>query len=289
MLIEDLIKQFELPFNDFSDPILWNDGIGFSVTQSHTDNYESLYKFGIFEEDPKRKLKKLYISVSYGKKTDAGIALGTGKRGIWDPIDLDFHNEFFYDEDNNLIFFENEEIAGKDLLIFIEKLHKKPTKLVPGIPIRMKLWFWRKVLPFFIKIVDIILIKILWIISGEKFPKDIIHRYFDGQRIEETTQKIPELEIVKGKTMNFFGYEAKRWAVVFYCSFHLIIYVLLLYTQNYNNLLAHKIGSNNFLSLCYVVVSFTITESLIPKMIKNFIKKTPKIFTTVAFKTIKVR
>lgn len=289
MTTEDLVKQFELPFSNFSEPIKWQDDVGFSTVQSYGDGYGSLYKFGVYKQNQEEDFKKLSISVSYGKETDGGISLGTGKRGIWDPIDLNFSNEFSYSESKEKFFYNKKEIKAKDILLYIEEVHKKPTKAVRGFFLRNKLWFWRKMLPTLIKFFDLILIIILYLISGEKIKNDILKRYFSEKYKESNNQKIDEeIEFEKNKTMEFFGYHAKRWSVVFYCSLHLLIYFFFFYLQNNHYHLTSNIGKNNFLALCYVVVSFTITEALIPKTIKNVISKTPKIFAQVAFKSIEV-
>ena len=289
MTTEDLIKQFELPFSDFSSPIKWEGDVGFSTTKNYADGYGSLYKFGVYKQDPNNDLRNISISVSYGKETNGGISLGTGKKGIWDPLDLYFNDEFTYSESQKKFFHLGKEIQAKDILLHIEKIHKKPTKAVRGFFLRSKLWFWRKLLPSIVKIIDILLISILYLISGEKIKGDILKRYFSERFDERSNQKInKEIEFEKGKIIDFFGYEAKRWSVIFYCSFHLGIYYIFFYLKNNHYNLVSDIGKNSFLVVCYVVVSFAITESLIPKIIKTIISKTPKIFTGIAFKTLKV-
>jgi len=137
------------------------------------------------EED----LKKLSISVSYGKETDGGISLGTGKKGIWNPVDLNFSDEFYYSESQKKFFHYKKEIEAKNILLYIEEIHKKPTRLVKGFFIRTKLWFWRKMLPNLIKFFDLFLISILYLISGEKINNDIFKRYFSEKYNERNNQK----------------------------------------------------------------------------------------------------
>ncbi|MFA5841132.1 MAG: hypothetical protein WC847_02590 [Candidatus Paceibacterota bacterium] len=290
MTTDDLVKQFNLPFANFSEPIKWQGDVGFSTTQSYGDGYGSLYKFGIHSQKSEENLRNLSVSVSYGKETEGGISLGTGKRGIFNPLDLNFSDEFSYSESQGKFFHYGEVINAKDILLYIEKMHKKPTNLRKGFFLITKLWFWREALPAFIKFIDIILIYILLLISGEKIiNNDIIKRYFSKRFDEKNNQKTDtEFEFLDGGTMTFFGYTAKRWSVVFYCSLHLVIYVFFFYLQNNHYILISRIGKNSFLIICYVVISFVITESVIPKGIKAVIAKTPRIFTEVAFKSIKV-
>jgi hypothetical protein len=231
MTTEDLIKQFGLPFENFSTPIKWEGDVGFTTIQSYGNGYVSLYKFGILKQDQEGDLKKISVSVSYGKETEGGISLSTGENGVWDPIDLNFPNEFFYSESRKCFLKDGKVISAKEMLFYVEKIHKKPTRLGKGFALRFRLWFWRKGLPFFIKFIDIILISVLLLISGEKIKNnDILKRYFHKRFNEKNDRKIEnDFEFLDSGTMTFFGYTAKRWSVVFYCFMHLFIYIFFVY------------------------------------------------------------
>ena len=58
--------------------------------------------------------------------------------------------------------------------------------------------------------------------------------------------------------MEFFGYKAKRWSVVFYCLLHLTIFSFF-YWKSIEYVFVNEMLNNNFLALCYVVVSFALT------------------------------
>jgi len=281
---KELLDFFELPFDDFSAGKEWKDDIGFSTIKKHRDGYISLYKVGIYKED--KGLKRLLVSVSYGQETEGGVRLGTGRNGLSDPIDLDFDNEFFFDELNQKFFHFKKEISPKAILLYVDKIHEKPTRMVGGLFLRTRLWFWREGLPSIIKIFDVAMIWFLWLISGEKIKGDILARYF-GQKFEKKKEGIDVIEFGKSETMDFFGYHAKRWSVVFYCSLHLVIYYIF-YLIDKSCSLASRISSDNFLILCYVVISFAITESMIPNFLKFIIKQTPTVFTKIAFRRINV-
>jgi hypothetical protein len=290
MTSEDLSKPFGLPFSNFSAPILWQDGLGFSTTEDYGDGYASLYKFGIYNQESQGDLKKIWTSVSYGRKNQDGISLGTGKNGMRDPLDLDFHDEFFYDEKQKKFFHYGKEIEAKKILLDVEKTHKKPTKIIGGVFLRCRLWYWRLFVPGLIKVLDGILIFVLRLISGEKLQKDLWGRLFSINGNEQSNKPIPDKynSFEDGKTMEFFGYKAKRWSVVFYCLIHIIAYVIYFYGKLRVNLLSNILG-NNFLAICYVVVTFSISESLIPSMLKSAILKiNPRFFSRAISKRIKV-
>ncbi len=290
-MIEDFINKFELPFSNFSVPIQWADGFGFSFIEDYRDGYASLYKLGIYDQkELANGLKKIWVSVSYGKKNDDGVSLGTPKNGLLDPLDLDFQDEFFYNEKEDKFFHYNKEINAKNLILYIEKIHKKPTKIVRGILLRSRLWFWRIFIPNGIKIFDRFLILILRIISGEKLQKDIWERLFSKHFSEQSNKQLPSKEdsFENRGTMEFFGYKAKRWAVVFYCLLQLIIYIFYFYLNIKINIITN-IFKNNFLSICYVVVTFALTEYLIPLILKRAIlKANPRVFNRVISKRIRL-
>lgn len=291
MEVEDWIKQFELPFSDFSPPIIWKDGKGFSTVEDYKNGFASLYKFGIVNPTSERNVKDLIATVSYGKFVDGSIGLGTGLNGIRDPLDLDFRNEFFYDQTDKKFFYHENEIDAKEILLHVQKVHKKPTQVVRGLLLRLRLWYWRSFMPGLIKIIDKILIWILWLISGEQLQEDIWGRLFSQDSFEQSDRKIPDREnsFEKKKVMNFFGYEAKRWSVVFFCLLHVSGYVLHYVSPGFKVDVLVEILSNNFLALCYVVVAFAITESLIPSFLRSIILGlNPRAFRGVTFKKIKV-
>lgn len=288
--MDELILRFNALPKNFSQPIKWDDGTGFSVIEKYRDGNASLYKigFGKAQEDSSSSLKSLWVSVSYGQDIPGGISMRSSQK-IQDPIDLVFRDEFFYDT-NTLKCYEGKKvISPNDLLSEIENKHKLPTKItISGLRIRSKLWFWRVALPKFIQLCDLIIILILRIISGERTKDDIWKRLL-WRKDEDARKSNIDIEFENSKTMEFFGYKAKRWSVVFYCTLHLTIYLVFFCLFQAHYYVASKIGSNSFIILCYVVVSFAITESLIPKILKFLIETTiPSIFRKISFRIIKI-
>lgn len=284
---------FPLPFEDFSGPIILIDGVGFSLIKHYGNDYASLYKIGIPSEELRKStpLKGLYVSISYGKQTPEGITLSPREQSLWDPIDLDYRNELYYNVDTHSFYHNGQEIESREILSTLKETHEKPTKMVQGLSLRCRLWFWRKLLVSLAKYLDSVLIKTLWIISGEMVKEDIwrrIIRIYSNRAQEETLS--PEKNFTEAKKVNFFGYEAKRWSVVFYCILHLASFSLFFFfLKKVEHPFLSSIFKNSFLLLCYVVVSFSITESLIPGWLKSTINQlTPKLFNSIASKRLKV-
>lgn len=233
--------------------------------------------------------KNLWVSISHGKETDNGIRLGEDKDGVYGPIDLNSHDEYFFNTEENCFYQNSKKIEAQQILSNIEEAYASYKK-IKGFLMRMKLTFWRVTLPAVIKYIDIVLIKLLWIFSGESATDDIWKHILFGLDSELKNKPIskPEVQFKETKTLAFFGNNAKRWSVIFYASIHLIAYSVVYYLQIHNIFLSNMF-SNNFLLACYVVVSFSTTESFIPSILKLSINKiTPKLFNNIAHKKIVV-
>lgn len=278
MTSQELIEKFKFPFENFSLPVAYSGDVGFSVIQEHENNRASIYHI-VIDNKNTNPIKKIRSGVNYGEKTDDGIKLGVDSN-LFNPIDLDFPDEFTYNSQTNKFYFRKKEIEAKDILLKTKKVHIRPTKLILGLPLRLKLWFWRKALPLVIKAIDFLLIFTLWVVSGERTKDDIFKRLLIDYHEKET---VKEIEFEPTKKIDFFGYEAKRWSVIFYSFIHLILFYFKIFSGSLNNVL-----ENSFFALCYIVVSFFITESLIPEILKSIIKLTPKMFGYIAFKRLKV-
>ena len=286
-----LREHFSFAYNDFLEPIQWSDGVGLSRIKKFSDGFASLYKIGIrdiqFQKEDTRK--KLSITVSHGQETSGGISLGSNKKGISSPIDFSSREDFSYDVSTDKFYKLGAEVSPQSILSNLEEIHLRPTKKVRGIIVRSRLLFWRKALPFLLTWFDLFLVFLLWLISGERINRDILDRLI-GTGSDKPHEPIEssEVKFEESKKMEFFGYKAKRWSVVFYCLLHLGIFGLGYWEQiKYPWLVT--VFSNNFLALCYVVVSFATTEALMPRALKSMIYKiTPQTFGFISFKNIKV-
>lgn len=283
----ELIGHFTFPFNGFDSPVLFTDAVGFRVRKGRDNGNASSLNIYIPNEEFQKETsrKALVVTTNYGEEVGGGIKLSSTRESLYNPLSLAFQ-EFSYDLDSKELFENGKEIPAKDLLSKVIDVHERPSKLWGGFYTRCRLWFWRILLPAAITYFDLFLIYLLWIISGEKIKDSIMRRLIDNTHSEKP-QKIEKEDLFeKTKKINFFGYEAKRWSVIFYCSVHLIIYVIVLKLGLYSFAISH-IFANTFLAGCYVVVSFAVTESLIPTALKTSITKiTPNAFRDIAFKSI---
>lgn len=283
--LSELSNQLRFKEN-FQGPIEYVNGDGFSFTEIHNPKYASNYGITTNLRKTKGDLIGLYVTATYGIKTEEGLSLGNIEISLKNPVEITNHENYFFDTKENKFYKDTEETTLQTIFDEIIYQHNKPRMLFYGMWLRIKLLFWWHFLPKLITIIDWILLKLLWVISGETVKEDIISRLWDR---EEREVEKKDVEFIKGKVIEFFGYEAKRWSVVFYCLLHLIIFIVYFYYFNHSFSLTTRISANNFLSLCYVVVSFSMVEFLIPKLIKDTIKKlTPKAYRIAAFSRVKV-
>jgi hypothetical protein len=70
----------------------------------------------------------------------------------------------------------NKEISPLGLISYIEKEHIKPTRIIRGFTLRLRLRVWRRALPFLIELFDGLLRAILWVVSGEGTAGDMWDR-----------------------------------------------------------------------------------------------------------------
>ncbi|HTX87111.1 MAG TPA: hypothetical protein VMC41_03550 [Candidatus Nanoarchaeia archaeon] len=286
-------EKFDFTSQDFSNPIEWTDGVGFSILKDYGDGHVSLYKIGISNKELNKNepLKKLWISVNYGEKLEGGVTLEPRKHSVWDPINLDFKDEYYYNIDNHKFYRNDLEIDAQQILANVKNAHELPTKMMPGLILRLRLWCWREALPNLVIFADKRIIDLLWLISGEKIEPNIYDRLFGRRHPEYSNKSINEKDIkfIEPKLMDFFGYKAKRWSVVFYCIINLIIYAIYFFSPLRYQFLS-KLIVNNFLALCYIVVSFAITEALVPRFLMYIIMDTmPKLLENLQFKIIKIK
>jgi len=289
---QEFKKQFGLPCYGFLEPIDFTDGIfGFGAFKKYSDGYASLFKISIGKEwlEKEDPLKPLFITMSYGKETEDGLLLSSSttkiKKNITGPIDLTSNDEFFYNIETHEFFHKKKKINASDVLKYVDEWHIKPTKLIKGFWLRIKLIFWRVIATSAIKYTSNFLVYCLYFISGTKISNNIWQRtiFKDSAKQED----IPSSKETAGKTIDMFGYKASVWSVIFYCLLHLLIYITFFF-YNFRPKLVIEIITNNFLTIAYVIFSLWFIENLLPRILKFLILKTSSLFHNLSFKTIKI-
>lgn len=282
-----------LQSSGFSEPIEFSNVVGFSTSKERLQSghpFVSIYKFYFKNEDLEngKEKKPIIVSVSYAEKLKDGtlqISPTSIKRRINWPIDLLSTDEFFYDSTTGELYFKNKKIGPRDLIQKIESLHIKPTKLLRGFVLIMKLFFWKILVTNFFKFLYYLLIEILYLISGTKTSEGIWSIKINQNQIKENENI--EKESFAKEEIDIFGYKASAWAVTVYAILHISIYSYYFHCDLENDFVK-SIFSNTFLTITYVIPSLVFFERLIPEIIRLLIMSSGKFFHKTLFKQIKI-
>lgn len=274
-----------------------DDGIGFSIQKflnSKDDGNVSLLSF-LLEDKDKDNKKPISIGITYGKKSNGGVAVRDNKKiNLFSPLDLTSKKDYYYDVSEDKLLKNNREISFNDLINEIYETHIKSTKLFKGFFIRVKIFFWRICISKILKFLSTFSHCFLFILTGDKYDyepimgeevlNDVItgHKFFKdliGKKksslgaITKTVHNNLKFELVeeKSRKFNFFGYETSYWAVRVYSIIILSTYVFFDY-KNWKPSIIVKIFNNAFLILCFIILSLWLIEGIIPNVLKKIIK-----------------
>lgn len=267
----------------YYDFVSFTDGIGFGVYKKFREsdeNHTTLLRVGISNNNEEKK--PLSASAVYGVETEEGVRLRNGNEiFINDPIDMESRSDYFYDLKDKTLFKKNEKITPEELIDDIYNIHIKPTKLVKGFSLRIKIRFWRIWLPFIFTALSKTCYYLLLTISGNRYT---FEPFVEEEKINDeiistrsTIHKVKEKESLKeSKKFHFFDYEASRWSIIFYSLLHLALYGYFSYID-YKPVLITTVLKNNFLIIIYVVCTLGILESVIPAILMFLIKHSSKL------------
>jgi len=241
--------------------------------------------------------KAFYITATYGEELAEGIRMRS-KQNFYEPLDLEFRDEFFYDTSTEKLYKGNTEITGDKVLLEVYGKHIKTTRPIRGLYLRTKLRFWRILLPWPLKFLSNVFHYLLLIISGDKYTYEFLFQEenLNGQIISSRMEgrvgrnkesaKIKEEE-KESKKIDFFGNKVPQWPIVFYSMLHLCFWFLIKHFGTETRQI-EDFFNNNFLLVLYVIVSFWFIETALPFLLKKLVKYLSAWSFQVANKTIKV-
>lgn len=286
-LSEKIAKLLPLQEEGFYDVTYFADEeVGFSFKKDFGDRkYVSLFHLIIdrrkIQDDGSKK--PLIIAAVYGERTGDGVRVRSlTSKELRNPIDLDFYDEYYFDIDTDKFYARNTLISPRALLSDIYSKHILPTKLLRGLPFRLRYRLWKFWVPKLLGFIYWLLQKILFVVSGDRYAyrhlfkeetlnDEIIDSRFP-ERIGELKPK-GRLKEKSAKSIQFFGMSVPQWPIVFYSAIHLSLVAW--YEYNYLDIgIIDTVIGNNFYVVCYVIVSFWLVETLIPLILKFLIKRT---------------
>lgn len=220
-------NNFDFKSEGFSNPVdLIDTKIGFSITKKMwPDGYFSMFKILIKDKDleSEKKLKPLSISVNYGKIDDDGsliLSSSNGKKNpINSPINLISKDEFYYNPETNEFFEKNKNINANEIFRRVYNLHTKPSKIICGFSIRIKIFFFRIIAVSIIKMIYYFLVLLLYITSGKKLSKSSI--YDPEEKTIPPNRWVEQKHIMEqfkeNEKLTLLGYKGNFWAIIFFC------------------------------------------------------------------------
>lgn len=291
---ENLKAKFNLPQKGFLAPVdLIDTNIGFSFYKDREKiGYKSLFRIYITNKDYEKigTLKPLIISVTYGKEIEEGggitIASSEFKRKLNWPIDLISTDDYFYNIETDTLYKKDKVVDGLTILKQIDESHTKPTKLILGFKLRIKLFFHHKFLASIIKIIFNLFSFFQYLISGKK-----VEIYGDLKEFQTTINPSSKVYSVPSKNfspIDIFGYKLDPWIAVLYCILHLIAYFIF-YTFKFKPVLLVTIFKNNFLTLIYGIFSLSLIKLILSFLnFINFLKILQEFYFKSLSKKIKI-
>ncbi|MCX6736159.1 MAG: hypothetical protein NTZ13_03690 [Candidatus Parcubacteria bacterium] len=295
------IKKFEPEKHGFTDVVKFEgveNGFSFQKKIGGEDAvYTSLFQIYIpraILTDTSIIKKPLNIHVSYGKRVEGGVQMRSEQK-LSEPLDAEFPNEYFYDPCKGELYSGNKKISGNDILKKIYEQHIKNTRPIRGFFLRTKIYFWRTVAKNVLLGIGKIFHWVLFAISGNRYIYNYI--FEEEKRNGETIstkfgtideKKIKESESLKeSKKIDFIGLKVSRWSVIVYSSVHFSLYWYFVYTHYYSRSL-WRVFENNFLTVIYVVLSFWVLETALPKTIERSMRICTKLAYLSEIKKVKI-
>jgi len=165
-----------------------------------------------------------------------------------------------------------------------------------GFFLRLKLRFWRVLLPWLFTFVSNIFYYLLLLISGDRYTYDFLFQEEkeNGQiissrmedRVNRNKAEVKE-EDKEAKKIDFFGNKVPQWPIVFYSALHLGAWFFVKYREIPTSQV-EDFFSNNFLVVLYVIVSFWLLETILPLLLKKLIKYSSTLSFLASHKKINV-
>lgn len=293
--IEELNKDFLASFDFenlgfYKEKYLTNVPVGFTAKKRLYSNDKNVthLKIYITEEEMRKNgdRKGLEIFLFYGKENkDGGLSYREDVK-LSEPIDVFFPNEFFYNIKNKKFFRYDQEISSNNLINLVYSNHIKSTKFFKGLFIRNKIRLYRKFFSVVFEILSKIFSKLIWLTSGDVYKYGFEEHLARRLNIQKT-KPLKELEDKKESPITFLGYKAKAGCILFYSSFHFVIFCLFFYFKFFPNFLI-MIFENGFLTLIYVMMSLIFVDKILPIWLRKFTDKSYELSYHFSYDTIKV-
>ncbi|MDP1760567.1 MAG: hypothetical protein Q8L01_03970, partial [Candidatus Woesebacteria bacterium] len=285
--MSDFKQKFENSFSDlnslgFSDAVKFIENeIGVSVRKNFDNTNASLIKIAV-RHSSEKNIEPLYISATYGRVNQDGITI-RDKVKISNPIDLYsskntgerffssrslyLKDQYCYDKTRNLFLKNDYKITPQNIIKEVYEKHIRTTKPLLGLLLRIRIWFWQLVLPwFFYTFLYTFFHYLLLLISGDRYTYNIYKRkgetdkkspseVLDNQLWKNSNNGGLKPEEKKGDKMDIFGYKLSQHAAVIYALINLGLYLYFSFYSDNIIKVIDSVFSNELIALFYVIVT----------------------------------
>lgn len=272
----EFINKFSLEKLGFFDiSPLHIGGVGFRAKKNLKEVKGKISSLNIYIDEAEilhtNPLKKLIVSIYYGKESIAGVVIENENK-FFDPINIVSMNDYSYNSLSGDFFRGNEKIESIQIVREIYDKHIKPTKIFRGFSIRNKLWFYRIFLSWVFKVASLLFSCLIFLISGNKFKYGFIEHINKRINIQKDISPKKPIDERKDK-ISFWGYKARPGCILSYSVLHFLVYVYL-YFAEWKPDFVLTVFENTFLTLVYATMTLIIYDKILPKLFRKIVEKT---------------
>ncbi len=257
-------------------------------------------------QDLTTPLKPLRIGLNYGRATERGITMRDEVK-LMDPYDADFSREYYYEPTTHRIYDKFTNLLdGTKLLEKIYRRHIRSTKLISGLPLRIKVVFFRYLIAYTFSAIKLVCTSILQILFGDTYNYNyLLQKETDTGSVPDLSsntspssklnsynkERVNELqprEIKQGETIDFFGIKVHKRLVIVYVIIHLLVYGWLYLTKAELDVNVQRLFENNFLTVSYVIFTVWVMDYCVRRGLKRIIKVLSKLEGYFRYKPLKL-
>lgn len=235
--------------------------------------------------------KSLVLRATYGKLSEDNDDIYIRQNPtLFEPLDIENSTDYYYDINTNEVYENSKRIEGSKILSIFYQSHVKSTKPFKGLWIRIKILFWKYFLYYFFERISAFFRWVLYTLSGIHYSYE---PFFETEKINGriTKSKINDIQVnevkEEGRKIQFFNFEVKYWPIIVYCLLHAIVYSIMIIIP-FKPIYITTIFKNNFLTVVYVILSLSIFETGLPKILILFVKFFSRISFSCQNKNLKV-
>ncbi len=199
------------------------------------------------------------------------------------PIELSFFDEYFFDHNKDTIVdHRGKNIKGKDFIDLIYNTHIATVDKFNGQLLRWKIESKNKAVSL-CRLAENFFKWLLKTLCGRIFEPEERSRGILGAEYREE-----DLKLLKTERIDVFGYRASKNVIVTFCAILIICYLFTSFIEFSPKWLI-TIGTNNLLSFALAVLTITVLDHVLPKILFKLVNLFIRIQFKILFKQFKFK